>query len=32
MTSLIFLDGINGEKGAAAIRGEGLTSGAHFSH
>jgi hypothetical protein len=26
MTSLIFLDGVDGEKGAAAIRGEGLAS------
>jgi hypothetical protein len=32
MTSASFLDGVDGEKGAAAIRGEVLTSGARFSH
>jgi hypothetical protein len=31
MTSASFLDGVDGEKGTAAIRGESLTSGARFS-
>jgi hypothetical protein len=32
MTSSSLLDGVDGEKGAATICGELLTSVAHFSH